>query len=98
MSRLEDNAEARDAFERMGRAAQSGFRQALRFAGMPLPSWAADRRASRNVEQCNVEHCRVVTPDEVVTHDPLNAVPNVAQCHSATIPDESDDALNALYG
>ena len=54
MSALEANVEARAAFERMGRAAQSGFRQALRLAGIPLPTWAADRRVSRNVERCIV--------------------------------------------
>ncbi|MCP3712995.1 hypothetical protein M3I54_39940 [Paraburkholderia sp. CNPSo 3274] len=74
---LEANTDARAAFDRMGRAAQSGFRQALRYAGMPPPSWAADRRVGRNVERSNVEHCDVaqsVASPADPTDDELNAL------------------------
>lgn len=77
---LEVNTDARAAFERMGRAAQSGFRQALRYAGMSLPTWAADRRLSRNVEQSNVERCNVVHPIAPLvdpTDEELNAAVGV---------------------
>jgi hypothetical protein len=69
---LEANTDARAAFDRMGRAAQSGFRQALRYAGMPLPSWAADRRVGRNVEHCNVAPS-IASPADP-TDDELNAL------------------------
>jgi len=74
---LEHNTEARAAFERMRRDTRSGFRQALRFAGMELPAWAVDRRGRGNVGQSDI----------AVTSD-----------NAGTLPDPTDDELNALFG
>jgi len=75
MSTLEHNTEARAAFERMRRDTRSGFRQALLFAGIELPSWAMDRRERGNVRRSDI----AVTSDNAgplpdPTDDELNAL------------------------